>query len=244
MYQLISDFSNLLTKPFLNILYSVESFPLIAALVLGLVGALAPCQLTGNLGAITVYGNHSVQKRVAWTEVVFFIIGKIVVFSGLGFFVWLLGQEFRTNLTIIFPWIRKIIGPIIILIGLYLVGFLKMRWTISLGKIPDKFLKRGKMGAFLMGFSFSLGFCPTMFVLFFASLMPMVLTTSYGVILPSIFAIGTSIPLILAVFLIWYFDLGSVFLKKGRKVGSVVQKVAGCIMIILGILDTLTYWTL
>src|SRR5690606_26007340 len=137
-------------------------------------------------GAIMIYGNSSLQKRLALPEVMFFVLGKIVVFSGLGFLVWLLGQEFQEYLPLIFPWVRKVVGPILVFIGIYLAGFFKMRWTISLGKIPDRFIKKGKLGAFFMGFSFSLGFCPTMFILFFVTLMPMVLSTSYGAILPSI----------------------------------------------------------
>ncbi|MDF0728110.1 sulfite exporter TauE/SafE family protein [Cytobacillus sp. S13-E01] len=242
MYQFMSEASNLLSKPFMNIFYSLEGLPLLAALLLGLVGALAPCQITGNLGAIAIYGNSSVQKRLAWTEVLFFTLGKIVVFSGLGFLVWQLGQEFRSNLTLLFPWIRKSLGPILIIIGIYLAGYFKMSWTLTLGKVPNRLVKKGKLGAFLLGVSFSLGFCPTMFVLFFVTLMPIVLSTPYGAVLPSIFAIGTSIPLILAIFLIWYYELGSIFIKKSRKLGSIVQKSAGWIMIVLGIIDTLTYW--
>ncbi len=44
MYDLLSKISYFLSKPFFNVFYSVESIPLIAAFVLGLVGALAPCQ--------------------------------------------------------------------------------------------------------------------------------------------------------------------------------------------------------
>ncbi|MBD8067792.1 sulfite exporter TauE/SafE family protein [Bacillus sp. PS06] len=242
MYQLLSKISNILSEPFMNMFYTVDGLPMLAALLLGLVGSLVPCQLTGNLGAITIYGNSSIQKKLAWVEVGFFIIGKIVVFSGLGFLVWLLGQEFRANLTLLFPWVRKMVGPILILIGFYLMGYFKMRWTIKLGEIPDRFIKKGKLGAFLLGFSFSLGFCPTMFVLFFVTLIPLVLSTSYGAILPSVFAIGTSIPLIIAIFLIWYFDLGSIFLKKSRNVGTIVQKSAGSFMVVIGVLDTITYW--
>lgn len=74
-----------------------------------------------------------------------------------------------------------------------------------------------------------------MFVLFFGSLMPMVLTTSYGAVLPSIFAIGTSIPLIVAVFLIWYLEVDKTFMKKkGRKIGTIVQRIAGIFLILLG----------
>src|SRR5690606_37716281 len=104
MYQIFSEISNFLSKPFMNIFFTVEGIPLLAALLLGLVGALVPCQFTGNLGAIMIYGNSSLQKRLALPEVMFFVLGKIVVFSGLGFLVWLLGQEFQEYLPLIFPW--------------------------------------------------------------------------------------------------------------------------------------------
>ena len=106
----------------------------------------------------------------------------------------------------------------------------------------SKVSKEGSLGAFLMGVSFSLGFCPTMFVLFFITLKPMAISVNYWMILPSIFAIGTSLPLIIAVFLIWYLELGGRLMKKGRRMGAIVQKVTGIIMLIIGVLDTITYW--
>ena len=103
---------------------------------------------------------------------------KIVVFTGLGLLVWLLGREFQQTLILYFPWVRKLIGPFLIMIGLFMIGVISFKGYLSLGKIPERLLKKGNLGAFLMGASFSLGFCPTMFVLFFATLMPMVFTTS------------------------------------------------------------------
>ena len=93
-----------------------------------------------------------------------------------------------------------------------------------------------------MGVSFTLAFCPTMFVLFLFTLMPVVLTTSYGALLPSVFGIGTSLPLLLAIFLIWYFGASGTILKRGRRIGTYVQKVAGVLLILIGVFDTLTYW--
>ena len=226
----------------MNAAYGTEHIPIISALLLGIVGSLAPCQFTGNMSAITLFGNHSLQKKAAWSETGFFILGKIVAFSGLGLIVWILGTEFQQQLIEYFPWIRKILGPILILMGLYLVGLFTMRWTVSLWKSKSE--KRGKVGSFLLGLSFSLGFCPTMFILFFIVLMPMALAVPYGAVLPSIFAIGTSIPLIITVFLIWYFGLSGKFMKKGRKIGLIVQRTAGVIIIIIGVIDTMTYWGL
>lgn len=245
MYEIFSQISNLLSQPFLNIGRSTEGIPILSAFVLGIVGALAPCQFTGNLGAITIYVNKSVQLKLAWMEVLYFILGKIVVFSGLGILVWMIGSEVKDTLIVLFPWMRKLVGPLLIFIGLFMVGLIKLRGTITLGRISDVFEKKGKLGAFLMGVSFTLGFCPTMFVLFFLTLMPMALSVSYGPVLPGIFALGTSIPVIISIFLIWYFELnGKLMNKKGRKLGMIVQRTAGIILLILGIVDTITYWGL
>ena len=82
-----------------------------------------------------------------------------------------------------------------------------------------------------------------MFVLFFINLIPLSLTSPFGITFPTIFALGTSMPIIIMIFLIWYFDLSGKFVKKkGRKIGLVVQRAAGFLMILLGILDILTFW--
>lgn len=242
MYSFLSQISNLLSQPFLNIANSTTSIPILSAFVLGIVGAMAPCQITGNLGAITLYSNQSLQKGIAWKELFLFIFGKIIAFSGLGFIVWLMGKEIQSTLTLYFPWLRKMIGPILILVGLYLLGLFKMYWNVTLFKIPERFLKKGKIGSFLMGFGFSLAFCPTMFVLFFVTLMPLVYSTSYGVLLPVVFAIGTSVPVIFFILILWYLGFDGTLMKKGKQAGRFVQKAAGIVMILLGILDTITYW--
>lgn len=242
MYSFFSQISNFFTQPLINIGLSTMSIPFLSAFVLGLVGALVPCQFTGNLGAITIYGNQSMQKKPAWNGVLFFTLGKIVVFSGLGLLVWILGSEVKQSLITYFPWMRKMVGPIFIVIGLFMIGIIRFHKTISFGSIPERFQKKGNLGAFLMGASFTLGFCPTMFTLFFVTLMPMATAVSYGAVLPIIFAIGTSLPLMIAVFLISYLGLGGVLIKKkGRKLGLIVQKLAGAFMLILGIIDTITY---
>lgn len=243
MYEFFSTISNFFSQPLINIGLSTKEIPILSAFILGLVGALAPCQFTGNLGAITLYGSRSMQKNTAWKEVIFFTLGKIAVFSGFGLLVWIFGSEIKTSLTVYFPWIRRIIGPMFIMIGLFLLGFFKFGKTISLAIFFERFHKEGRLGAFFMGVSFSLGFCPTMFVLFFITLMPMAISVNYGMILPPFFAIGTSLPLIIAVFLVWYLGLGGRLMRNGRRLGDIVQKIAGMIMLVIGVFDTVTYWS-
>ena len=136
MYEFFSQISYTLSRPFLTLVNNTEGIPLLFAFLLGIIGAMAPCQFTGNLGAIMVYGNKSLQNRIAWTETLFFILGKMIVFSLLGLIVWVLGSEVQSSCTYYFPWFRRIVGPVLILIGLFMLGIIKIYKSFSFGTIP------------------------------------------------------------------------------------------------------------
>ncbi|WP_349407474.1 sulfite exporter TauE/SafE family protein [Pseudalkalibacillus sp. SCS-8] len=242
MYELFTNITRLFYDPLINAVYNTEGIPILSALFLGILGSVAPCQLTGNIGAITIYGNRSLQKEVSWSQLFSFILGKIMVFSTLGLVVLLVGSGIEQSMTGILPWVRKMVGPLFIFIGLFMVGIIPLRWSLAFNHSRIK--TDGKSGSFLMGVLFSLGFCPTMFLLFFGMFMPIVLSTSYGMALPPVFAIGTSIPVVLILFLMWYFEINRNLLKKSRRIGSIIQKTAGVFIILIGILDTITYWTI
>lgn len=242
MFELFNQISNTLMGPIIDLTNGLEHLPLLFAFFLGVVGALAPCQLTSNISAITIYGNKSLVDKVPWLHVLLFVLGKVVVYSILGIIVWLLGREIYSTLSQILPIIRKAIGPMLILIGLFMIGLFQWKKTWRIFHFSTKVLKDSYLGSFLMGVSFTLAFCPTMFVLFLLTLMPIVLITSYGAVLPAVFGIGTSLPLLIVIFLIWYFGASGAILKRSRKMGAVTQKIAGLILLILGVLDTLTYW--
>jgi len=63
MYSLMSKISQTISEPVSLFLRSFEHSPIVVALLLGLIGAVAPCQLTGNMSAITFYGNRTVQLK-------------------------------------------------------------------------------------------------------------------------------------------------------------------------------------
>lgn len=242
MYQVFTEISNFLSSPFFTLVNQTQQIPLLAAFLLGMVGALAPCQLTGNIGAIAYYGNRSLQAKSQWLEIALFILGKILVFSILGLAVWLAGRSFQEILPGFFSWFRKLMGPLFIFIGLSLIGVFALNWLNRLSSLLPVWKRSGKTGSFLMGVSFAIAFCPTMFSLFFFSLMPIVLSSSYGAVLPSIFAVGTSIPLLIFAVIISYIGLDGSLMKKSRRIGMTVQKTAGYILVLVGIMDTITYW--
>ncbi|MFS0752800.1 cytochrome c biogenesis CcdA family protein [Oceanobacillus sp. 1P07AA] len=242
MFDLFNQISGTLSGQLQQIAYSFEHLPFLFAFFLGVIGAVAPCQLTSNISAITIYGNKSLVDQVPWLHVFLFVLGKIVVFSLIGIVIWLLGQEVYSTLTQMFPVLRKAIGPVLILIGLYMIGLFQWKKTWTIIEIPFNKLKDSYFGSFLMGVSFTLAFCPTMFVLFILTLMPVVLETSNGIVLPSVFGLGTSLPLMMVIFLIWYFGASGAILKKSRKIGAITQRISGVLLLLIGIADTLTYW--
>ncbi|KAB2452544.1 sulfite exporter TauE/SafE family protein [Bacillus sp. CH126_4D] len=225
-------------SPLMNVANATKSVPLLFAFLLGVVGTLAPCQLTGNISAITLYGNQSLQKGHAWKHILLFILGKIIAFTTLGLFVWFLGKEIQQILTLYFPWLRKIIGPLLILMGLMLAGIIKGRSFFSI-----KFIrKQNEVGSFLLGFFFSLAFCPTMFVLFFGTLIPLSFSYNYGYLFPTFFSIGTALPIVILMSIISYLGLNGALLKKSRKIGKTIQLIAGILLILVGFYDISLYW--
>ena len=225
-------------SPLMDAAHATKSVPLLFSFLLGIVGTLAPCQLTGNISAITLYGNQSLQKGHAWKHILLFISGKIIAFTTLELLVWFLGKEIQQILTLYFPWLRKIIGPLLILMGLMLAGIIKSRNFFSI-----KFIrKQNEVGSCLLGFFFSLAFCPTMFVLFFGTLIPLSFSYNYGYLFPTFFSVGTALPIVILMFIISYLGLSGTLLKKSRKIGKNIQRIAGVLLILIGLYDTALYW--
>ncbi|MDT3701291.1 MAG: sulfite exporter TauE/SafE family protein [Thermincola sp.] len=247
MYEFISRISAWLSQPLTGLAYSSD-IAMLAALFLGVLGSVAPCQISANIGSITYFSNRHVQQRLSWLELPFYLSGKMLVYSLFGLLFWMFGQKISNETIPFFVYARKLIGPLLLVIGLFLMGWLRLPGNIGfrlsnwLNQWPERI--GGKSGAFLMGVAFSLGFCPTMFWLFFGLLMPLVLQSSTGFLLPPVFAVGTAIPLLLFIGLSIGIGLDRMVVKKAKNWGRRMQIAAGVLFTLLGISDTITYWTL
>ncbi|WP_336775255.1 urease accessory protein UreH domain-containing protein [Paenibacillus sp. MMO-58] len=248
MYTFFSEISRLLSSPFADIAIS-SKIAFLAALFFGFAGSVAPCQLTANLGSITYFGNKYMNERLAGMEFLLYLIGKITVYSVFGLLFWTFGQRVSIDSIPIFVYARKFVGPLFILMGLFFIGAIKLNrlsFGFRLSAYVQKLSQRAgsKGGAFLMGVAFSLGFCPTMVLLFFGWMMPVAMQSSYGFILPSVFAVGTALPLLLFFALVIGFGLERTAMKKAKKWGNMIYKISGIFLIVLGISDTITYWAI
>lgn len=246
MYEWLNQLSRLLNAPIMEMLSSSEGV-LWGSFLLGLLGAVAPCQLTGNAAAIAYTVQRANQDARIGREVFWFVLGKTAVYTAIGLAAVWAGSGLEQQLIPVFQWMRKFLGPLFLLTGLLMVGWLRSR-MVNLG-ISNKLLKRaehlgGSRAAFMFGAAVSLGFCPTMATLFFGWLIPMILATNVGVGLPVLFALGTSLPVLLIVCTGGAVGVRGGWLRKSRRIGRAVTLTAGAFFILLGLLETITYWSM
>lgn len=240
-YSLLSGWSNQVGEPLMNAL-SGQNIPAVSAFLLGLLGGLAPCQVSGNAGAIAYVTQAHQEERSLFRTVRDYLFGKMAVYALLGFLAAMLGLELPTPVMAV---LRKLTGPLMIFMGLYFAGLL--RWQGGTGARVTAWLQermpKQVSPPFWLGVAFSLGFCPTMAMVFFGALTPLVIQAQAGLILPLIFAIGTALPVIL-----WALALAAGRSAAGRWVKSIrrmdrwVRVVAAAIFLLIGLNDTILYW--
>jgi cytochrome c-type biogenesis protein len=139
---------------------------------------------------------------------------------------------------------NKLLGPILIVAGMFLLELIEFGGKGSAsGERMQKFAeKSGLWGALPLGVVFALSFCPISAALFFGSLIPLAVTHNSSVLLPSLYGIGTSIPVVIfALILTYSANLVSKAFTSITKVEFWARKITGILFIITGIYFTLTY---
>ncbi|MBI3456648.1 MAG: sulfite exporter TauE/SafE family protein [Candidatus Rokubacteria bacterium] len=221
--------------------------PLVAAFLFGLVGAVAPCQLTTNLSAMAYVGRRLEAGR-PWREALAYIAGKVIVYTVVGAGAILLGLQLQPAALPVVVAARKGLGPLMIVIGLGFLGLVRLRGSVGRGVsawLEARLPREGVWGAFLLGVAFSFTFCPTLFWLFFGLTIPMALRSVAGVALPGAFAVGTALPLVAFVGLVALgSEMAGGLVARLRQSHRLIGRLAGAIFILAGIHDTLTYWAL
>lgn len=243
-YLLLSQASATLSLPLRGAADELQ-LPVVAVLLFGLVGALSPCQLTTNLSAIAYVSRRPGEGQI-WSEALAYTGGKILVYTLFGGTGILLGFTLQQSAIPIVVITRKIVGPLMIVIGLGLTGFFRLRGSMG-GSLAQRFRtqipQKGVLGAFLLGTVFSFSFCPTLLWLFFGLMIPLALASTAGWIFPGLFALGTALPLLVfAGLLASGSDLSSKLTGRLKHYHQNISKVSGGIFILAGVNDTLTYW--
>jgi len=133
---------------------------------------------------------------------------------------------------------HKIIGPLLIIVGIILLDVLPFSFSTSLASnsIQEKAGKWGLWGSGLLGMIFALTFCPLSAALFFGSLIPLAVDGKSAVMMPSVYGLGTAIPVIAFAFVMVFSmkSIGKIF-NKLTQIEKWVRKFTAVIFIGAGI---------
>ncbi|MBI5030338.1 MAG: sulfite exporter TauE/SafE family protein [Chloroflexi bacterium] len=223
--------------------------PFLAAFVLGLVGAFSPCQLSTNVAAFAFISRDVAESKRVTRSAVAYVLGKVLVYSLVGGAAILLGLQLTQVSIPVVVFTRKALGPALIILGLLMLGVIKLSLPIF-AQVSDRLRnnlveQRDARGSFLLGVAFAFAACPTLFVLFFGTMIPLALSSFGGITFPAIFAIGTSVPLMLFVGLVVYGTQSiTPLVKKLRSADVWVTRIAAIVFILVGINEILLYWFL
>lgn len=221
--------------------------PLVTVVLLGLIGATAPCQLTTNLSALA-YASAQPDRARPFLIGLAYVAGKISFYTFVGALVILAGLRLDTMSIPIVQTARKALGPLMVFIGVGLLGLIPLRTSIGRGlavRLQARFAGRGLAGAYVLGVAFSFAFCPTLFWLFFGLTLPLAIQSPGGWAFPGLFAASSSLPLLLVTGVVAAgFGAGGGLTGPLRQIARPLRMTAGVVLIIAGAHDTLVYWLL
>ena len=225
---------------------STSSFPLLAAFFIGLMTAISPCPLATNITAIAHASQDIKNKKKTLLTSIFYTLGRMFTYVLLASLIVYIGINVQSISLFLQRYGEKILGPLLIFIGLVMLNVIKLPSFKSgdkMNNLKEKLSKKGYFGSFLLGVLFALAFCPFSAVLYFGMLIPLALKFSDGILIPSVFAFATGLPVIIFSFILVYSvsKLGNI-LKKVETFEKWMRIIMAIIFIIMGIYYVIRIW--
>jgi cytochrome c-type biogenesis protein len=176
----------------------------LSALWLGILTSISPCPLATNVAAVSFIGRRLGSPARVFASGVLYTLGRAFTYLFLGV---LLVKSLLSAPQMSFALqtnMNKILGPILVVVGLFLLGAFSFSLpSIGLSEnMKSRIEKMGVGGPALLGAVFALSFCPVSAALFFGSLVPLAISSGSTVLLPSVYGIGTALPVTLFALLI------------------------------------------
>lgn len=183
---------------FLQSLLENTQYTFVTAILLGLMTAISPCPLATNISAIGFISRDLTDRRRVFRNGLVYTIGRAFSYTALALILYF-GAD-QMNVSMLFQgWGEKLLGPLLIVIGLFMLDLVKIKFpgfSGITGKLGEK-SRNSYWSTFLLGMVFALTFCPYSGVLYFGMLMPMTIASANGLYLPILFAIATGLPVLL-----------------------------------------------
>jgi len=225
---------------------SMNGFPLIAAFFIGLMTALSPCPLATNITAVAYISKKIDNGKKTLLTGAVYTLGRMFTYVLLASLIVYLGLNVQAISLFLQKYGERILGPLLIFIGLVMLNIVKLPSLKSGGginKIKEKLSEKGYLGSFLLGVIFALAFCPFSAVLFFGMLIPLALKYSDGFLIPSIFSLATGLPVIIFAFILTFSvsKLGKV-MHKVQTFEKYMRYIIALVFVIVGVYYTWRIW--
>ena len=224
-----------------------SGMPVLVAFALGLLTALSPCPLATNIAAIGFISRDIEDRRRIFRNGLLYTLGRIAAYTVLGVVLISIlkgGSSLFGVQKFIGTYGEMVIGPALLIIGLFMLfGHRLPLPSFGFKGNGEGVAKRGGWGALLLGVLFALAFCPTSGVFYFGMLIPMSATATAGWLLPIIFAVATSLPVLIIAWIL-AFSAQRLGIVYGRM--QTVQKwlniVVGILFVVIGIYYCITMY--
>lgn len=208
----------------INSLIDNYNIPILSAFLLGILTSISPCPLATNVTAIAYISRDLKTAKNTFLNGLFYTIGRGISYTLLATLIYFGLSTFKIS-RLFQVWGDKVLGPVLIIIGLIMFGAIKIKvggQSEKIGRIKEWLAHKGYLGSLLLGVIFALAFCPYSGVLFFGILIPLVLKSTGSLLLPPIFALGTGLPVIIFSLLI-AFSMQKI--SRAFKVAQKVEKI-------------------
>ena len=222
---------------------------ILVAMAAGLLSFLSPCVLPLLPSYISFVAGVSFEevqgtvanpktRRAILINSLLFILGFSLVFIALGAGATLVGQVLFAKQDLI----RKIGGVLIILMGFYVAGWLRIPFLMRDWRVELKNRPAGYLGALMVGITFAAGWTPCIgpilgSILTLASVSQ---TAGAGIKMLAAYSLGLAIPFLISSLAIHRFVI---LFDRYKRFIPVVTRVSGIILIAVGLLLVSDYFT-
>lgn len=219
-----------------------SQFPILTAFLLGLMTSISPCPLATNISAVGFIGKDILNKQRIFLNGILYTLGRAISYTVLGVLLILIlkqGASIYKIQRFISIYGEMFIGPLLIIIGLFMLDFIKIKLSFS-GKMASRAeenaSKGSGWGALFLGVVFALAFCPYSGVLYFGGLIPLSVSSTGGYFLPFVFAIATGLPVIIIAWIL-AFSVSSIgsFYSRIKTFELWFRRVVAILFIAIGI---------
>ena len=193
---------------------------IVAAFFIGLMTAISPCPLATNITAIAYASKKIDDSRHTIIVGLLYTFGRMATYVLIASAIVCFGLNTQSIALTLQKYGDKILGPMLFIVGVVMLDVIKikiLKTSDKLNKLKESLAQKGFLGSFLLGVIFALAFCPFSAVLFFGMLIPIALNAGDGLIIPSVFAFATGLPVIIFSFVLVY---------GVSKLGKIMNKIS------------------